>query len=345
MRKRPLGKTGLEVSELCLGTWGLCGDAYGAVEESQQDAVIERAVALGITAFETADCYARGTMETRLGRLVPTQGDFVIVTKIGTNRETMPRKKDFSPTFLKQSIEKSQTRLARPLDVVLLHNPSLRAFEKKETCATLQELKEKGTLKAWGASVGTVQSAEAAIAQGAQVVELVYNAFSSKDLQEISEQIREKGVAVLGRSVLAHGLLCGGWSRFKTFQNGDHRRERWTVDQFKKRIDQVSALRTLMGDDIQSTRAGALRFALCNEQLSCAVIGPRSTMQLDQLVREAGEGPPYIPTDRLRRLEVQLAEVGITAVEPTKPKPPSSPADPAASTNPEAGTAPSGAVQ
>ena len=67
MRRRPLGNTGMKVTELCLGTWGLSGDGYGPVNEAEQDRVIDRARALGIRLFETADSYAHGAMERRLG--------------------------------------------------------------------------------------------------------------------------------------------------------------------------------------------------------------------------------------------------------------------------------------
>jgi aryl-alcohol dehydrogenase-like predicted oxidoreductase len=196
--------------------------------------------------------------------------------------------------------------------LVLLHNPSQRALERGVASTTLEELKTAGVLRHWGVSAGNAAVARAAISCGASVVELAHNAFSAQDLQEIAALIEEKEIGVLARSVLAHGLLCGGWSRYKTFPAGDHRRERWTADQLKKRIDQVSALRTLMGDDVQSTRAGALRFALQNERVSSVVIGPRSTVQLDQLVREAGQGPPYLSEEKLTRLTTRLSELGVS---------------------------------
>ena len=60
MEKRDLGATGIKVGALALGTWGLSGEGYGPVAEKEQDAVIERAVAFGVTLFETADSYAAG---------------------------------------------------------------------------------------------------------------------------------------------------------------------------------------------------------------------------------------------------------------------------------------------
>src|SRR5690606_29931763 len=84
MKTRPLGKTGLVVSELALGTWGLSGDAYGPIAEADRDQVIARARAFGITLFDTADTYGRGEMERALGRLLGEDAGAQFVTKIGT---------------------------------------------------------------------------------------------------------------------------------------------------------------------------------------------------------------------------------------------------------------------
>src|SRR5262245_56330641 len=128
MRRRPLGATGFEVSELGLGTWGLSGDAYGPVAPEDQDEVIERAVALGITLFETADGYARGEMEKRLGERLAGHDGLVVVTKVGTDRESKPARKRFDAAFLAEAFARSSERLKREaIDVVLLHNLSLKA--------------------------------------------------------------------------------------------------------------------------------------------------------------------------------------------------------------------------
>src|SRR5689334_13481543 len=122
MRTRALGKTGLVVSELALGTWGLSGDGYGPVAESDQNEVIDRALALGITLFETADSYANGAMEKRLGERLAAAGAAVIVTKIGTNRAEKPERKQFDTAHVNAAVEKCRERLRREkLDVVLLH--------------------------------------------------------------------------------------------------------------------------------------------------------------------------------------------------------------------------------
>jgi aryl-alcohol dehydrogenase-like predicted oxidoreductase len=314
MRKRSLGNTGLSVSELALGTWGLSGDGYAPVAESEQDAVIDRALALGVTLFDTADSYGKGAMEKKLGERLKEKEATVIVTKLGTDRATTPARKSFSPAFIRESFARSQERLQREVvDVVLLHNPSERTLERGEAAAVLEELKTKGSLRAWGVSVGSSATATEAIKAGAQVLELAYNAFHSRTLRELERDISERKVGVLARSVLAHGLLCGQWPTNKEFGSGDHRAERWTADDLKRRISQLNALRPCVNGGVTSLRAAALRFVLSNESVSSAVLGPRGSIQLDQLLREAGKEPPYLSPESLSALDLRLANVGVSA--------------------------------
>jgi aryl-alcohol dehydrogenase-like predicted oxidoreductase len=308
MKTRPF--TGQSVvSQLSLGTWGLSGDGYGPVSDAVQDEVIHRARAYGITLYETADVYGRGAMEERLGRIFGADPGVTIVTKIGTDLASMPKRKRFDATYLREACARSSERLVRQkIDVVLLHNPAEQTLSGDEVWGALGELKEEGKIGAWGVSAGSAPVARAALERGAQVLELAYNAFSTADLDSLA--LAPGRVAVLARSVLAHGLLCGQWSEIKVFPAGDHRAERWTTEQLRGRLKQLSALSSIVGGEVPTPRAAALRFVLANPLVSSAVIGPRSRMQLDQLVREAGQGPEYLPPSSLSRLKDQLARVG-----------------------------------
>jgi aryl-alcohol dehydrogenase-like predicted oxidoreductase len=281
------------------------------VSDAVQDEVISRARAYGITLFETADVYARGEMERRLGRILGADPAVTIVTKIGTFLEGMPTRKRFDAAYLRSACERSAERLARPrLDVVLLHNPAEQTLTADEATGTLEELRREGKIGAWGVSAGSAAVARAALFKGAQVLELAYNVFSSSDLETLS--LAQGQVPVLARSVLAYGLLCGQWSDAKVFPAGDHRAERWTVEQLRGRLRQLSAVSSILGGEILTPRAAALRFVLSNPLVSSAVIGPRNRVQLDQLVREAGQGPEYLSPGSLQRLRDQLARVGAT---------------------------------
>jgi aryl-alcohol dehydrogenase-like predicted oxidoreductase len=297
------------VSQLSLGTWGLSGDGYGPVSDAVQDEVIHRARAYGITLYETADVYGRGAMEQRLGRIFGADPSVSIVTKVGTDLDGMPKRKRFDGAYLREACERSAQRLARSkIDVLLLHNPSEQTLAVDEVWGVLGELKNEGKIGAWGVSAGSAAVARGALGRGAQVLELAYNAFSVADLDSLA--LAPGQVAVLARSVLAHGLLCGQWSETKVFAAGDHRAERWTVDQLRARLKQLSALSSIVGGEVASPRAAALRFVLSNPLVSSAVIGPRNRVQLDQLVREAGQGPEYLTSSSLSRLKDQLARVG-----------------------------------
>lgn len=311
MRKRALGKTDLQVSELSLGTWGLSGDAYGPVVEAEADRVIDRALAVGITLFDTADVYGRGDMERRLGKRLHGADATYVVTKIGTDLETSPPRKRFDPASLWTAFERSQERLARDVvDGVLLHNPPIQALRSSEPTAFLKDLKKQGKIRFWGVSAGSADVARSAIREEADVIELAYNVLLPSDLHEVAGDVSEGGAGVLARSVLAHGLLAGQWSAEREFYPGDHRAERWTPGELRTRIRQLDALRPLVSGPVVSLRAAALRFVLTNQLVSTAVLGPRSVNQLDQLVREAGM-PPYLRDTALAELSTRLKKFGV----------------------------------
>lgn len=322
------------VSELALGTWGLSGDGYGPVPDAEVDRVIDRAVQVGITLFDTADVYGYatsqiGAMERKLARRLPTAKTHV-VTKIGTSVEGYPEKL-FDAKSLFTAFEKSEERLARsPVDVVLLHNPSAATLRKDEATDRLKELKEEGRITAWGVSAGNFEVARLALEKGADVLEMAFNAFHAADVRALTVALREQGVGLLARSVLAHGLLAGQWSPEREFWPGDHRAERWNASELRRRVAQLAALRVAFGGPVQTVRSVALRFVLEHDRVSSAVLGPRSVGQLDQLIREAGRQPPYLPRHAMKSLEDSLRAHGLSLELPARPPAP----PPAAATAP-----------
>jgi len=312
-----LGKTGIRVSEMSIGTWGLSGDAYGPVDEATQERVLQRGLEMGLSLIDTSDAYGAGKMERLVGRAVADRRDVVVVTKVGTDRATSPARKRFDPPYLRERVEASLRRLGRePLDVCLLHNPSENAVEAGEAVDQLLELKAEGKIAHWGVSAGDVHVGRAAIRKGAEVVELAYNLVNGADLHRLGGEIVVSGAGVLARSTLAHGLLAhhdlaGGWTGDKEFPQGDHRAERWTKPELERRIQQLSAVRFLVRGDIPTLRSAAVRFVLSNTIVSSAVLGPRNVEQLEDIVREVGMGPIYLSDADMMRLPRALLGVGI----------------------------------
>jgi aryl-alcohol dehydrogenase-like predicted oxidoreductase len=314
IRSRPLGKTGLVVSELSLGTWGLSGDGYGPVEAAECEKTILRALEMGFTLFDTADSYGGGTMEARLGKLLQGESakNAIIVTKVGTDRTTEPARKRVEPSYLRERAELSLKRLGRErIDLLLLHNPSPDALLHGDAAAAMLEMKKDGLIRHWGVAVGDAEVGRAAIDKGAEVIELPYNLIHQIDLHRLAGDAMVSGVGILARSVLAHGLLTGLWTKNRAFGSDDHRNERWTKIELERRVDQLGALRFLVRGDVQTLRGAAVRFVLANHLVSSAVLGPHSVVQLEQLVRETGAGPRYIPDEDLASLPRALSKVGI----------------------------------
>lgn len=312
MRKRPLGKTGLVISEMAIGTWGLSGDAYGKVEEADAELVLRRAIEIGFDLIDTADAYGAGRMERLAGKIAKDHPNVVIVTKGGLDRTTEPSRKNFSSDYLRTSVERSLKRIGKDaLQVFLLHNPGPETLWNGEAAETLQTLKREGKIEHWGVAAGDEDVARAAMDKGAEVIELAYNLLHPIDLHRLSGDIMISGCGVLARSVLGHGLLHGMWAKDRKFDDGDHRCERWTRLEFEKRIDDLDAVRFLVKGDVHTLRGAAVRFALANHNVSAAVLGPKSKEQLEQLVRETGGGPRYLHDDDLRQLPRALDKIGI----------------------------------
>jgi aryl-alcohol dehydrogenase-like predicted oxidoreductase len=313
VKRRSLGKTGLLVSELALGTWGLSGEAYGKVEPEDAEKTIVRALEIGLTSIDTSDAYGAGKVEAMLGRILEGRDGVTVITRGGVDRRTEPPTQDFSPEFIERSVARSLKRLRREtLDVYLLHNPNAECLRRGEATRIVQSLVKEGRIAHWGVAVGHPDAARVALDQGAEVLEVAYNLFHSHDLHRIAGDVMVAGAGILARSTLSYGLLAGLWAKDRDFPVGDHRRERWTKPELAHRVGQLDAIRFLVKGDISSMRSAAVRFALANHLVSAVVLGPRSVLQLEQLIREVGSGPIYMPESDLAALPNALARVGIS---------------------------------
>ena len=210
--RRPLGKTGIAVSPIGLGTVKLgrnSGVKYPTPFElpSDDDAtrLLETARDLGINLIDTAPAY--GLAEQRLGRLLPGRRDeWVIVTKAGEEFEEGQSRFDFSLVGITTSVHRSLKRLATDvLDCVLLHSDGNGVqIINRGGLDALARLKQKGHIRAHGISAKTPEGALLAIERGADVVMVTLNPLHRADLPAI-EAARTKGVGVLVKKALVSG--------------------------------------------------------------------------------------------------------------------------------------------
>jgi aryl-alcohol dehydrogenase-like predicted oxidoreductase len=188
----------------------------------------------------------------------------------------------------------------------------VRAIERGEAQETMAAQVELGRVRAWGISAGDADVVTQALAgeHRPAVIQLAYNAVFSQDVERVQKDIEERGIGLLARSVLAHGLLSGFWAANRRFPREDHRLQRWTQDQFERRLRELQALRSALSKQVPTVRSVALRFVLDNPVVSSAIVGPRSVLQLDQIVREAGTEPPYLDDQAKTRLGIKVEELG-----------------------------------
>ena len=224
MEQRPLGRTDRDVSAIGLGTWQLGAD-WGAVSEDDALAVLAASADRGVTLFDTADVYGDGRSETLIGRFLaeyPGHG-ITVATKMGRRSAQEPG--NYTPENFRLWTDRSRANLGvDTLDLVQLHCPPTEVIEDAATYDALDQLVADGVISAYGVSVETCVQALAAIERpNVTNVQIIFNPFRLKPLDEVLPAAEEAGVAIFARVPLASGLLSGKYTAATTFAENDHR--------------------------------------------------------------------------------------------------------------------------
>lgn len=211
MELRALGRTGLKVSPIGLGTTKLgrtqqlkYPETFELPSDREVGELLEAARGFGVNLIDTAPAY--GTSEERLGALLSDRNDWVIVTKAGEEFVDGRSHFDFSPAAVTKSVERSLERLRTDrLDVVLLHSSGddLEILRNSGAVEALRELREAGMIRACGASTKTVAGGLLAV----ELCDVVMVALNREDRSQLPviEAARGSGVGVLVKKPLASG--------------------------------------------------------------------------------------------------------------------------------------------
>lgn len=313
MRTRQLGRSGITVGEIGLGTWSLSGDGYGPVTPDDARATLQAALEEGVTFVETSDCYAEGRVETLIGDVLRDRGrsSAVVSTRIGVDRSGEVSRKRFDPEYIASACEASLKRLKTDhVDALVLHNPQVQTLLRPETWHALGTLKKSGKARIYGVSVGSVEAGEAAVSGGADLLVIPYNLLYSKLLHRLSAALSGAKVAVVARSPFGYGVLADTWGASRRFRDDDHRMYRWSSADLSRRVRQREALRPMLKGDISSMRDLALRYVLANGLVSVAVPGARMVVHARQNAHSAGT-TPYLPDADLASMGQLLSSVGV----------------------------------
>ena len=290
MRYRKLGTTGIEVSEIGFGGFAIGGYDYGPTDDSESIAAIEKAYSMGVTFFDTADMYGAGHSESLIGRALKGKNPPAFVaTKVGYVGNRGKQRMDFSRSHIVTAVEQSLRRLQRDaIDLYQIHNPLLEDLENGEAFEVMDELVKAGKVRFWGVSVKARDVLEICrktmACSSVASIQMVYNLFHSRDLEELQGEIRRRGIGLVARAPLEYGMLTGKFSPVERFSPGDHRGSRWKPEEFSRKLAQLEGLREAFKGEPFTLPQLAIGFALSLQDVSVVICGAKRPSQIEENV-------------------------------------------------------------
>ena len=298
MHRRPLGRTGLELSRIGLGcgNFGGIGSAprFFGQGESEEEAfrLMDAACALGINFFDTADAYGGGRSEAWIGSWRAATGRPILLsTKVFHSVEGDPRDRGLARERILRQIERSLGRLrVRRVDMYLIHEPD-RETPLAETLGALDELVRAGTVGSIGASNVDAAWLEEALAiserNGFARFEWVQNSYSLLDRTPEAEVLplcAEHGLGFTPFGPLAGGWLTGKYRRGQPPPPGSRmtlRPEPYAHLDDEATYRGLDALSVAAADRDVDVAAFALAWVLSSPDVTAAIVGPRRPEHLE----------------------------------------------------------------
>lgn len=299
MRYRKLGRTGLFVSELCLGTMTFGGEGamwsqIGKLQQDEVDRLIGRALEAGINFIDTADVYSEGRSEVLTGQAlknlkVPRE-NVVVATKVfGETGSKGPNSRGASRYHIMEGVKASLARLQLDhIDLYQIHGFDA-ATPIEETIRALDTLVQQGHVRYVGVSNWAAWQIVKALGiserHGLARIESLqaYYTIAGRDLErELAPMMRSEGVGLMVWSPLAGGLLSGKYGRGITAEEGSRRT---TFDfppvNLERGYNCIDAMRKIADARGVSVAQIALAWLLHQDVVSSVIIGAKRVDQLD----------------------------------------------------------------
>ena len=324
--KRTLGRSGVELSEIGFGAWTLGLDWWGKVSPEDARALVDRAIELGITFFDTADTYGAGVGEERLGDALKGRDGVQIGTKFGYDI-TVPhdqsshseRPTNWDPAHIRSACDSSLKRLgAEVIDVYELHNPRMAQVRDDAVFELMESLKDEGKIRSYGVALGPAIGWEAEGVRAIRdrkidVVQTVFNLLEQRPGDVFLDEAAG-GVGVIARVPHASDALTG---RFKLdalpeelFGGNDHRAFRkraW----MKRALQKVEQLEFLLAE--RTIAQAALAWILANPGITSVLPTVTDVATLEEFAAAASK--PLTSEEFSRVQQLYASDFGLPPEE------------------------------
>ncbi|MGK5170161.1 aldo/keto reductase [Geodermatophilus sp. CPCC 205761] len=318
MQLRPLGRTGVQVSPLCLGA--MMFGPWGNDDRADSVRIIHRALDAGINVVDTADVYSGGVSEEIVGEaLEGRRDDVVLATKFFMPMGEDPNSRGASRRWIIREVEDSLRRLRTDhIDLYQVHRPSPDT-DVEETLGALTDLVRQGKIRYLGSSS----------CSGSQIVEAQWASRERRLERFVTEQppysilvrgieedvlptAQRYGMGTLTYSPLSGGWLSGRWRKDAAPTPASSARPGARFDMTspanQRKLDVVEELARLAEQAGMSLIEMSIAFVLRHPGVTSAIVGPRTMAQLESYLPAAGI---ELSTEVLDRID-ELVAPGVT---------------------------------
>lgn len=293
MKYRTLGKSGLKVSVIGVGTWQFGGEWGKDFQQSEVNAMFGRAKELGINLIDTAECYGDHTSEAFIGRAIESnRGAWILATKFGHKfNQPFDRSEPRTPADVRKQLEDSLQALRTDhVDLYQYHSWGDEQFMQDDVQAELEKMLAEGKILHLGNSVGSnanVKQIKASASKKIETIQIIYNRLDRTPENTTFPVCLEQSLGVLARVPLASGFLSGKYKPGHEFAK-DEVRGKWEKPEERDR--KLTEVQQIARDEVPagvSMAQWALAWCLKHPAVSCVIPGCKNVAQVESNAQAA----------------------------------------------------------